>query len=83
MRKRMSENSALEGWVDPRDFLVRSEWNQGFLQILFTEGRGVGLCWALLKLEGPEGPQLRKQGFSADPFYGRVRCSPMLGSFKN
>jgi len=24
----------------------------------------------------------RKQGFSADPFYGRARCSPMLGSFK-
>jgi len=25
---------------------------------------------------------LRKQGVSADPFYGRARCSPMLGSLK-
>ena len=24
-----------------------------------------------------------QKGFSADPFHGRVRCSPMLGSFKN
>jgi len=24
----------------------------------------------------------RKQGFSAEPFYGRARCSPLLGAFK-
>jgi len=25
-------------------------------------------------------PLQRKQGFSADSFYGRARCSPMLGA---
>ena len=27
-------------------------------------------------------PKGRKQGFSVDPFYGRARCSSMLGAFK-
>jgi len=25
----------------------------------------------------------RKQGLSADPFYGKARCSPMLGDLKD
>jgi len=41
--------------------------------------------YALGREHGHHGPTLlqseRKQGFSADPFYGRARCSHMLGSF--
>jgi len=47
-----------------------------FLRILSTEGRGVRLCWAFSKPKGPKG----SHGFYADLFYGRARCSPMLGA---
>jgi len=54
---------------------------------------GVRLCW---ELDEPKGPKIEeneinemaalrselKQGFSADPLYGRARCSPMLGVLK-
>ena len=36
---------------------------------------GTALCDPLLRSE-------RKQGFSADPFDGRARCSPMLGEIE-
>ena len=57
------------------------------LQILSTEGRSVCLCWAPSNLKelkdfGDPLRSERKQGFSADPFYGRARCLPMLGSLK-
>jgi len=48
------EPSALEGWI-LEVLYCNPKGSRGFLRNLSTEGRGVRLCWALSKPEGPKG----------------------------
>ena len=65
---------------DLKEFLGRLHWRAGSLRPVFTvetqriaNRPEIGPLINLLRSE-------RKQGFSANPFYGRARCSLMLGS---
>ena len=49
------EPSALEGWI-LEGFHCGQRGSRAFLRILSTEGRGVGLCWAKSKPNGPKRP---------------------------
>ena len=40
------------------------------------------ICTVLLDLRDPSLQSERRQGFAADPVYGRAKCLPMLGSLK-
>ena len=46
------EPSALVGWIIEARY-CNSKGGRGFLQILFTEGPGVRLCWEHSKPQGP------------------------------
>ena len=54
------EPSALEGWI-LEVLHCNLKGKRAFLWILFTERRGVRLCWALSKPEGPKGRSRLKQ----------------------
>ena len=66
------EPSALEGWIlevlyrDPKE-------SRACMRILSTEGRGVRLCWALSKPEGPKGAH-----GGVRPFHQKSTCLTQL-----